>query len=57
MSEKECVRFGIKVDRMWERQFSIGLAFSHWDAETYLYISFIKWTIAIGFLYADCAEQ
>lgn len=53
MSEKSAVKFRVKVDKMWGRQFSIGIAFSHWDEETYLYISFIKWTIAIGLLYAE----
>lgn len=56
MSEKSAVKFRVKVDKMWGRQFSIGIAFSHWDEETYLYISFIKWTIAIGLLYAESEE-
>lgn len=53
MSEKDPVKFGIKVNKMWGNQFSIGICISHWDDESYLYLNLFKWTVAIGFLYND----
>ena len=51
MSEKDSAKFGIKVNKMWGNQFSIGICISHWDDESYLYLNLFKWTVAIGFLY------
>lgn len=47
MGESE-VRWGINVDTMMSGQWSLGICFSHWMDETYLFINFFKWTISIG---------
>lgn len=58
MSETSGIMFGFRINKLWGRQFSLGVAINHWAEETYLFISFIKWTIAIGFLYKyeDCKD-
>ena len=50
MNDKQSTKFGIRVDKMSEHQFSIGLCFSHWVDETYLCLNLFKWTISIGFI-------
>lgn len=47
MTEKNNTKFGIKIDRMHPTQWSIGICFSHFMDETYLFI----WSISIGLLY------
>jgi hypothetical protein len=43
-------KFGIKIDKTYKGQWSIGLCLSHWDNETYLFINLFKWSISIGWL-------
>ena len=54
MGKLFATRFRVQIDKMHERQWSIGIALSHNLEETYFYLNLIKWHIAIGFLYTDC---
>ena len=47
-------KFGIRKWKQREGMWSFGMELSHWDRETYLFINFFRWSIAIGFLYVDC---
>lgn len=47
MPETE-LRFGIKLDPVWEKCWSFGICFSHQFEETYLFINFFKWSVSIG---------
>lgn len=42
------IGWGIKVDEIWEGNWSIGACLSHGFDETYLFINFFKWSISIG---------
>jgi hypothetical protein len=44
-------RFQIRVDKRYDGEWSFGIALSHFFKETYLYITFYKWCISIGYLY------
>lgn len=59
MSEKNNTKFGIKIDRMHPSQWSIGICFSHFMDETYLFINLFIWSISIGLLYTydECEGQ
>lgn len=50
MPEKCGCKFGIKVDKVSERMWSIGICLSHCFDETYLFINLVKWSISIGWL-------
>lgn len=45
--------FRIQVDKMHDREWSFGIAISHWCDETYLYLNLIWWHISIGILYKE----
>ena len=45
------VKFGIKVDKMHDSCWSFGACLSHEFNETYLFINFFRWSIAIGRIY------
>ena len=49
MPESKC-KFGIKVDKLWDKMWSIGVCISHSFDETYLFINLVKWSISIGWL-------
>lgn len=57
MSDKTKVKFSIKVDKMWNDQFSIGACISHWMDETYLILNLFKWSVSIGFLYDEEVQE
>ena len=40
--------FGITIYKMCEKDWSVGICFSHSFKETYLYINLVKVSIAIG---------
>lgn len=50
MNDKTDYGFGIKVNLMFEDSWSFGSCISHTCGETYLFINFAKWSIAIGWL-------
>ena len=57
MNEKTGYRFGINVTHLClEGEWSFGSAISHSYGETYLFINFAKWSIAIGWLMKGGAE-
>jgi len=43
-------KFRIKFQYLYEKQWSIGMCFSHMFDETYLYINLFKISISIGLL-------
>jgi hypothetical protein len=45
------LKWGIKLENYMQRVWSVGMCLSHYHEETYLYISFFKWTIIIGKFY------
>jgi hypothetical protein len=45
------LKTGIEFKTHPERVWSFGISLSHWEDETYLYISFFKWIILIGKFY------
>ena len=49
-------KFRIQVDKMHDREWSIGIGLSHWCDETYLFINVIRWRISIGFLYSEIED-
>lgn len=51
MSEGKIVKFGVKIEKLWEEQWSFGINLSHWGDETYLYINLFKRTVTIGRFY------
>lgn len=51
MEERNKVRFGISVDKLFHGSWSFGICLSHEFEETYLFINFFKWSVSIGFLY------
>ena len=57
MIEKEYYKFGIKVDKQIKGAWSFGICFSHSFGETYLFINFAKWSIAIGRLLDESEEK
>lgn len=51
MNEKNNLKFGIKVDKMFKGSWSFGCCITHdFCGETYLFINFVVWSIAIGLL-------
>ncbi len=53
MSSKRNIKFGMKVDRHFGDEpgfWSFGACLSHAFEETYLYVNFGPWCIAIGFM-------
>lgn len=57
MIEKEYYKFGIRVDKQLSHGWSFGICFSHSFGETYLFINFAKWSIAIGRLLDESEEE
>ena len=57
MPEKEYYRFGIKVNKQIKGNWSFGACFSHSFDETYLFINFAKWSIAIGWLLDESEDS
>lgn len=45
------VKFSIKTDKQPKGFWSFCIGLTHMIEETYLYINFFKWSVAIGFLY------
>lgn len=45
------LKYGFKADKLWDGTWSVGIAMSHGDGETYVYINLFKWSIAIGKMY------
>lgn len=45
------VKFSIKTDKQPKGFWSFCIGLTHMLGETYLYINFFKWSVAIGFLY------
>ena len=54
---KDPVRFGVKIDRIWEDTWSLGICLTHWKNETYVYINLIRYSIAIGRMYMQEKEN
>lgn len=53
MDEKNNLKFGIEVRKMFKGTWSFGCCISHdFCGETYLFINFAVWSIAIGWLIA-----
>jgi hypothetical protein len=50
-------RFGIKIDKMSDDQWSFGICLSHWWKETYLFINLFKWCISVGWLLQPEKEE
>lgn len=50
MREKQKGKFGVTGFKLMKGQWSIGIAITHDECETYLYINLIKWSIAIGII-------
>lgn len=53
MSDKHNVKFGINVDsyKNWDGMWNFGIGISHtFLGELYLYITFYKWSISIGWI-------
>lgn len=50
MREKQKGKFGVTGYKHIKGAWSVGIAITHDDYETYLYINFFKWSIAIGIL-------
>lgn len=57
MSEKNSFKFGIKVNKMFKGTWSFGCCITHALGETYLFINFAVWSIAIGWLIADSENE
>lgn len=57
MNENSNYKFGIKVDRMFEGSWSFGSCISHSFGQTYLFINFLFWSISIGWLMKEGAEE
>ena len=57
MNEKIDYGFGIKVDRMFEDSWSFGSCILHSCGQTYLFINFLFWSISIGWLMKEGAEE
>ena len=53
MNEKTRYGFDIKVVPLLRGTWSFGSSVSHSFGETYLFINFAKWSIAIGWLMKD----
>ena len=49
--------FGIKVEKLWESQWSFGACLSHFCEETYLYINLFKYSISIGRIYKEITNK
>lgn len=47
------IKFGIKIEKMWEGWWSFGICLSHSEDETYILINLFKWSVSIGNLYDD----
>ena len=56
METNKGTKFRVKVDKIIQEAWSIGLCLSHWYDETYLYINLLKWSISIGFLYSEVED-
>ena len=50
MGEKQKGKFGVTGYKLFKGQWSLGFAITHDEYETYLYINFIKWSVAIGII-------
>ena len=57
MNEKLNYGFGVKVNKHFEGAWSFGSCISHSMGETYLFITFAKWYICIGWLMKGGAEE
>lgn len=57
MPEKTDYGFGIKVDTQIQGVWSFGSCISHTCGETYLFINFAKWSICIGWLMKEEADN
>lgn len=55
--QEQKLRWGIVIEKIWEKSWSFGICFSHQVNETYLYINLFKWTISIGKLYMKMKEE
>lgn len=53
MSNNSDVKFRVKAQKIISNAWSVGINFSHWYDETYLFINLFRWTVTIGFLYCD----
>lgn len=53
MGEHNRVRFRVKTDKCINDMWSFCIGLSHFVDETYLYISFFRWSVCIGYLYED----
>lgn len=52
----EETRWGIKVEKFMEDQWSFGVCLSHWWDETYVFINLFKWSISIGKVMKELEE-
>ena len=50
-------KFSIKTNKQPDGWWSFGACISHMEEETYLFINFFKWSVAIGFLYEFNEEE
>lgn len=50
MAEKQRGKFRVIRYKLLKGEWSIGIAITHDEYETYLYINLIKWSVAIGIL-------
>ena len=50
MGEKQKGKFGVTGYKLMKGRWSIGIAITHDEYETYLYINLVKWSVAIGIL-------
>lgn len=53
MDEYNKTRFRIQIDKRPDDMWSFCIGLSHFVDETYLYINFFRWSVAIGYLYED----
>ncbi len=57
MVSKEELGFRVKIDKQPIGWWSFGICLSHQDEETYVYINLFKWSISIGYMYADWSDE
>lgn len=53
MLENNGTTFRVQIDPMHDREWSLGIALTHWCDETYLCFNLILWRVSIGILYKD----
>jgi len=50
MGQKRKGRFGVTGHKYMKGQWIFGIAITHDEYETYLYVNLFKWSVAIGIL-------